>query len=120
MTKKMYEQFVAKNGAPIAKSKMIAGNYIGRKLSDDLRIIAEIDGKWQQTDTVVECTRHLAFSTVQDLKNNIPVDISVPLTFKDLPVKTAFPFTVNDKGYTDVSLKKLSDSEVKALLKDEA
>jgi len=121
MTKEQFEQFCSKNGSPIAKSKMLPGNYIGRKLNDDLRIIAEIDGKWTPTeDTNVKCTRFLAFATVQNLKDNIPCDVSVPANFKDLPVKTAFPFTVNDKGYTDVSLKKLSDSEVKQLLKDEA
>jgi len=117
-----YSKFALKNGSSIARSTMIAGNYIGRKENEDLRIIGEVEtGKWKEIDNPDDSVlRHLAFSTVTDMKNNIPVSVSVPSTFKQLAVKSVFPFKVNEKGYTEITLKKLSDSEVKAMLSDEA
>lgn len=121
MKKNDYSKFANVNGSSIARSTMTQGNYIGRKESEEIRVIGEYEpGKWKEiAEPNTKVSRHLAFATVTDMKNNIPVEVSVPTTFVQLPVKSIFPFKVNGKGYTEVSLQKLTEKQAKQLLSEE-
>ena len=70
MTEKDFKEFAKLNGLPIAKETMKAGNYLGKKLSSDLRIVAEVEaGKWIPIeDPTVKCIRYLAFANVENIK----------------------------------------------------
>ena len=118
MNKNDVINFAKENGQPIARSSMKAGNYIGEKVTDDYRIIGKINDKWIPIEKQTKVDTYLVFSMVNNLKTGLPVNISVPLEFTELSVKTKFPFTVNEKGYTSVSLEKLTDKQVKQLLSE--
>lgn len=58
--------------------------------------------------------RWITFNNVLNHKTGKPVQASVNLLFKELPVKTNLLMQVNDKGYTTIDLKPLTKKEIDA------
>lgn len=121
MTNEQGIEFAKKNGSSMARSVMAQGNYIARKDSDNIRMIGEYEkDKWHECEPNEKVLRFLAFSQVTDMKTGLPVDVSVPYpAFTQLAVKSIFPFKVNEKGYTEVKLQKLTEKQAKQLLSEE-
>ena len=105
---------------PIAKApKLAAGDYAVQKVNDDYSVIAEIAGKWSQVKEsdiakVPTDARWIMFNNVLNHKTGKPVQASVNLLFKDLPIKSNLLMQVNEKGYTNIDLKPLTSKEIAA------
>ena len=108
------------NGAnPLVRTIMADGRYYGRKVNDDYTVLKEVDGKWTviNDDTEAKNSDIVLLHNCEDQKSKVSRTIAVNADYIDWPTKTNFSFTVKN-GRTALSLEKLTDKQVKELVKE--
>jgi hypothetical protein len=120
MNKEVLSKVVSKlGGSPIARVTMAPGRYFGQKVSEDYSIVQETAEGWKPISKPEEAkagARYIIFNGVKNHKSGGSVPISVNLEFMALPLKSNFSFSINDKGYSSLDLKPLTDKQIKELV----
>jgi hypothetical protein len=112
---------VLKNSKAIVRTVLSDGMYLGRKIEEEYTVLHETPAGWRQLEEGVEPNNKsvIILAEVEDQKTNTKRTIAVGEDFIQWPVKTNFVFRV-EGGKTKLELNKLSDSQMKNMLKEEA